>query len=262
MKILVTGSNGQLAHSLKKISENSEDTWRFVSREEMDIANEEQIAQIFSAFRPNVCINTAAYTNVEGAEDDAEGAFRINAEGPALLAKACKDHNALLMHISTDYVFDGSAQHPYRPSDPTCPINVYGTSKLQGEERIAEALSEYYIVRTSWLYNPSFGKNFYRTILDKAKQGVPLKVTDAQTGCPTNTDHLAQYLMDFLRERPPYGVYHFSDDEVMTWYDFARRILEENGLSNATTLERTGAFPTKAARPSYSVMETTRFTNL
>lgn len=175
INILVTGANGQLAHSIKDLADKfTAYQFVFVSKQELDITELSKVKKLFKNYNFNYCINCAAYTNVEQAEQTPEPAFLINAEAVKNLAQVCKEYNATLLHISTDYVFDGEKGEPYVATDIPNPINQYGKSKLKGEQHIQEILEQYYIVRTSWLYNKNYGKNFYRTILEKTKKEKPL----------------------------------------------------------------------------------------
>src|SRR5690606_34717465 len=166
-------------------------------------------------------------------EDEPEKAFLINAEAVLDLANVCKVHQTILVHISTDYVFDGQKTTPYTVNDTPNPINVYGESKLKGELNIKDTLDRYFIIRTSWLYSKNYGKNVYRNIVALAKDKKELAITDTQTGCPTDAKHLAQYILGLITNQDDnYGVHHYSDKEVMSWYDFAKLILKENNIQN------------------------------
>lgn len=257
LKVLVTGANGQLGQTIKELfAVNSMDIeFSFATKTELDITDKRKVAIFFKKQGFDYCINCAAYTNVEQAEKTPKIAFKINAEGVKNLALACKENHVILVHISTDYVFDGEKTTPYTVYDATNPINEYGKSKLLGEQYIQEILSEYFIVRTSWLYSKKYGKNFYRTILALAEEKKELSITTEQIGCPTNTENLSRYLLKLITSRNiDWGIKHFSDDEEMTWYDFASRILSENNLINKVNLVKTGNYVTFAQRPKYSVL--------
>ncbi|WP_417444246.1 dTDP-4-dehydrorhamnose reductase [Joostella sp.] len=257
IKVLVTGANGQLGRTIQKYKENYKGVeFIFCDSKELDITNKDSIASVFNKYKFDCCINCAAYTNVEQAEAKPEKAFLVNAEGVKNLAQVCKLHKVTLVHISTDYVFDGNKLTPYRIDDLPNPINEYGKSKLKGEQFIQEQLEEYFIIRTSWLYSREFGKNFYRTILEKAKKEKELFITDAQTGCPTDTQNLTEYiLMLILREyrEKYYGIHHFCDKEILTWYSFAKKIIEENHLKDLK-ITKDNSYKTLAIRPKYSVL--------
>ncbi|WP_339710941.1 dTDP-4-dehydrorhamnose reductase [uncultured Kriegella sp.] len=256
MRILVTGSGGQLAKCIKKIAPNYKSlSFVFKDSKELDITDKGEVDSTFGTGGFDFCINCAAYTNVDDAERFPELAFAVNAEGVKNLAEACSSNEVKLIHISTDYVFDGTKQGPYLPEDAPNPINVYGKSKLKGEQYIQELLKQHYIVRTSWLYS-EYGSNFYKTILKKAKTEKKLSITTDQIGCPTNANNLALFLMGFVKAAvKPYGIYHFTDGEAMTWYEFAARILRENRMDDVVRLEKVKNYRTFAIRPKNSVLK-------
>lgn len=256
-KVLVTGANGQLGKTIFKLHSNyPELKFIFTSSAELDITDPQNIESVFKVYKPDYCINCAAYTNVEQSEKEPEKAFSINADGVKNIALACKSHDTTLIHISTDYVFDGEKGEPYTVNDIPNPINEYGKSKLAGEKYIQEILEKYFIVRTSWLYSKEFGKNFYRTILENAKTESEIYVTDQQTGCPTNTESLAVYLLELINiNNKQYRIYHFCDEIVMTWYDFALNIIKENNLTNSVKVVKAENYRTFARRPNYSVLK-------
>lgn len=256
-KVLVTGGHGQLGRTIRELQDEcSGYEFAFFSSEELDITDENKVLEAFTREQPYICINTAAYTDVENSEREPEKAYAVNVKGVENVVKACKNTGASLIHISTDYVFDGQKSTPYLPSDATNPINVYGKSKLEGEKIIQSMIDQFFIVRTSWLYSKKYGKNFYRTILNKARTGSELIITDEQTGSPTNTESLCRYIFKLIQSGGSYGVCHFADAEVMTWFDFAFSILKEHQLENKITL-RKGSFRTLAKRPEYSVLKAT-----
>jgi len=254
-RILVTGSEGQLGKSLQKIAGNYNSLdFKFLDSIGLDITKAKSVNSVFESGNYDYCINCAAYTNVEQAEKTPERAFAVNADGVNIIASACKNNNVVLIHISTDYVFDGKKTEGYLTTDLPNPINQYGMSKLAGENYVQEGLEKYFIIRTSWLYS-EFGKNFYKTILLKAKAGDDLKITDDQTGCPTDANNLAVYILDLIKnDRTSYGVHHFTDGEAMTWYGFAQRILKENNLEGKVKLDKDRNYRTFAKRPKNSVL--------
>jgi dTDP-4-dehydrorhamnose reductase len=259
-KILVTGANGQLAKCMKDVANNySELELHFVTRSQLDISNHEAVAAWLQNKSFDYCINTAAYTNVEKAESEKDAVFATNAEGAKYLSDACEKHDVTLIHISTDYVFDGTKRNPYSEEDRTNPINIYGASKLQGEEYIVASGCRYLIFRTSWLYS-QYGHNFFNTVLRYASEGKPLTVTTEQTGVPTNANDLANAILKIISSNADiYGIYHFSNSGSATWYDFAEAILEYTGQLGSAKLAKTNHYRTFAKRPEYSILNTTRF---
>ncbi|MDT0555572.1 dTDP-4-dehydrorhamnose reductase [Patiriisocius hiemis] len=258
-KILVTGANGQLGKCLKDASEvYPQFQFTFASREQLDISDKNAVSSLFASENISHCINAAAYTNVDKAESEKEQAFAINAEAVKQLAQVCSENNTILYHISTDYVFDGTNNTPYIEEDEVNPINVYGASKLEGELNIQDALSNYFIIRTSWLYS-QYGHNFMNSMIRFAREGRPLTITTEQTGVPTNANDLAKAILKLIaNDVTDYGVYHFSNKGEATWYDFAKAILENTGLENATTLAKTDYYATFAKRPVYSILDTNK----
>ncbi|WP_313112375.1 dTDP-4-dehydrorhamnose reductase [Aequorivita sediminis] len=262
-KILVTGANGQLGKCIQDAAaEFSDFEFVFVSKQELDIENPELLKKYFSENNFTHCINTAAYTNVEKAESEAEKAFAVNAEAVKNLASICTNHNLILLHISTDYVFDGKKNKAYSENDVTNPINVYGASKLKGERYIQEICSTFFILRTSWLYS-QYGHNFLKTILKYAEAGTPLTITTEQTGTPTNANNLAEALLQIIvQDSTEYGVYHYSNGGETTWYGFAEAILLQTKKLEETNLAKTNHYSTFAARPAYSVLDNTKAKNV
>ena len=256
IRVLVTGANGQLGKTIRSIAKDySRLNFVFKTSSVLDITNITDLKRVFGTTRFDFCINCAAYTNVEQAEKTPEKAFAVNADGAKNVALVCREHDVILIHISTDYVFDGEKETPYAIDDKPNPINEYGKSKLLGETAIQETLKKYHIVRTSWLYS-EFGKNFYKTILNKAKTEKTLYITDEQMGCPTNARNLAVFIIDelILRNRA-FGMHHYTDGEAMSWYTFAKKILRENKMIEGIRLERAKDFSTFAKRPVYSVLK-------
>lgn len=253
MKILITGAGGQLGRSFKKAAQKFTDLdITFTTSEDFDLS---QFAVVQAFMRQNkfdYCINCAAYTNVEQAEKEQEMAYLVNAESVKNLAEACEDSDCILIHISTDYVFDGRSTSPYTEADSTAPLNVYGASKLLGEQYIQEETEKFLIFRTSWLYS-EFGKNFFNTIKTKAEAGETLKITTSQTGTPTNAHDLAEFILKIISSKTKaYGVYHYSNLGEATWYDFAQEILKL--MDSKTSLIENNDYQTLADRPEYSVL--------
>ena len=253
--VLVTGAGGQLGMAIQRLEGHYPDlSFSFKDRAALNITRKEQVVAVFAEGRFDYCINCAAYTNVEQAEQDPEPAFEINAHGAGIIAGACAEYGVVLIHISTDYVFDGEKTKPYTTKDTPNPINVYGKSKLQGEELIMGQLEKFYIIRTSWLYS-DFGENFYTKILQKAKEQDVLHITREQTGCPTHADNLARYILKIVSgENEYYGIHHFTDGVAMTWYDFAREIVSQNSLQDRVRVVEAENYRTFARRPKNSVL--------
>jgi dTDP-4-dehydrorhamnose reductase len=259
MKVLVTGANGQLGRALC-ISAPNDAELVAVTRNELDLANAAAIADCVSRVRPDVVLNAGAYTAVDLAESEKELAYKVNGAAPGALAHACREIGARLIHVSTDYVFDGRASRPYRPDDATNPQNVYGASKLEGEQRIAQCSGlDWVVVRTAWVYAAQ-GKNFVRTMLRLFGERERIGVVADQIGTPTSAASLARCLWAVAAKREVRGVLHYTDAGVASWFDFAVAIYEEAkalGLTNKkpeiapiTTHE----YPTPAARPLYTLM--------
>lgn len=263
-KVLVTGANGQLGLTIKELfSVNDKGIdFIFTTKSKLDITQKDDLKNYFQENQFDYCINCAAYTNVEQAEKTPEIAYKINAEGVKNLAEVCKKHDVVLIHISTDYVFDGEKGKPYTVFDKPNPINEYGKSKLQGEQYIQKYASKYYIVRTSWLYSKKYGHNFYKSILAKAKKEEDLYVTDKQKGCPTNAVNLAEYIIQLIKTKNQnFRISHFTDNECVTWFDFAKTILRENRLIDNVNLAKAKNYCTFAKRPKYSVLGNTKSTD-
>ena len=247
-KILIIGGNGQLGNCLNKLS--SEYTldyeFHFTDYDTLDITNQKQINEYFSEYEPHYCINVSAYTAVDLAEQEKEKAFAINAEGVKYLAEACAEKGIDLIHISTDYVFDGNINIPYSEDDFTNPLSVYGASKLEGENLALENNPKTIIIRTSWLYS-EFGKNFVKTMLNLFGSKDELNVVADQFGQPTNANDLAEVIMKIIStEEKEYGVFHFSNYPETTWFDFAKKIAELSKSKIKINPISTEQYPTPA----------------
>lgn len=253
--VLVTGANGQLAQTIKELHQENDYRvkYTFVSKKELDITDFDAVSSFFSKNSFNYCINCAAYTNVEQAEESIDLAFQINAEAVKNIATVCKEYNITLIHISTDYVFDGEKTTPYIETDETNPINQYGKSKLKGELYIKDILNEYYIIRTSWLYS-AYGKNFVKTIFNKIKENADLKITTEETGTPTSCADLSEIIYKLIIKKVTYGTYHFSNQGEATWYEFAKEIAAQFLAYDENKVSSVPSFKTKAKRPKYSVL--------
>lgn len=260
MTILVTGGNGQLGCSLRLAAAESTHRFVFTDVEDLDITSAEAVEAIFEQEKPEVVVNCAAYTAVDRAEEDEAQADLINHKAVALLARACKRHNATLIHISTDYVFSGEGDRPYTEADATAPINAYGRTKLEGERAVAESGCRSIIIRTAWLYS-EYGKNFVKTMLSLMASRSEVRVVADQFGTPTYAGDLAKAITYIINsgQLSEYGIYHYSNEGVCSWCDFACEIarLSESGctVSPCTTEE----YPTKAQRPRYSVLNKSKF---
>ena len=262
MKVLIIGGKGQLGTTLTKTTPEGIEC-RSLDLPEFDITDPDAVNAIVQAEKPDVIINASAYTAVDRAEQEADLAFRVNATGPQNLAMAVKKTGSRLVHISTDYVFDGTACTPYPPEAPCTPLGVYGQTKRQGEINISELADDPAIIRTSWLYS-QYGNNFVLTMLRLMKERDELKVVADQIGAPTWASTLASFIWAVAGEQQLKGIYHWSDAGVASWYDFAVAVQEEAfclGILNRQipihpiTSDR---FPTPAKRPSYSVLDCTR----
>ena len=255
-KILIIGGNGQLGNCLNKLS--SEYTldyeFHFTDYDTLDITNQKQINEYFSEYEPHYCINVSAYTAVDFAEQEKGKAFAINAEGVRHLTEACAEKGIDLIHISTDYVFDGDTNIPYSEDDFTNPLSVYGASKLGGENLALENNPKTIIIRTSWLYS-EFGKNFVKTMLNLFGSKDELNVVADQFGQPTNANDLAEVIMKIIStEEKEYGVFHFSNYPETTWFDFAKKIAELSKSKIKINPISTEQYPTPAKRPMRSTM--------
>jgi len=251
--IVVTGANGQVGQSIKLLSDLYPDVkFSFLTRDDLSISDREALNSFFQNQKPTVLINCAAYTAVDKAETEQELALSVNATAVETLAGICKEFNTKFVHISTDYVFDGNASIPYKESDSTNPVNYYGFTKLQGENLAIAANPETIIVRTSWVYAPH-GKNFVKTMLKLMQDRTELNVVGDQFGSPTYAPDLAEALLKIaLSDHIIPGVYHFSNDGIISWFDFATAIAEISHSSCKVNAITTAQYPTPAKRPSYS----------
>jgi len=282
MVVLVTGANGQLGQAIQSISgKYPEIDFVFCSSSELNITNLENCQAVFSNYQPQFCINAAAYTAVDKAESEPAKAFDINANGAENLAITCKKFNTILIHISTDFVFDayfsdGIAYYdrelrlPLKSNlglietDVPFPSGVYGLTKLQGEQAIQANWEKHFIIRTSWVYS-QFGNNFMKTMLRLASERDTLSVVSDQIGTPTNAVDLAEVLIKIIESchaelvsASNYGIYNFSNEGQCSWYDFAKEIFHQKGVSIDLKPILTSAYPTPAKRPAYSVLDKTK----
>ena len=255
-KILVTGAKGQLARTIKDLYSNNTYNLEFVfaSKTDLDITNRDQVSTFFTKQQFDYCINCAAYTNVEQSEVQPHLAYKVNTKAVKILAEECKNYSVILIHISTDYVFDGKANQPYKEEDQTNPINEYGKSKLAGELEVKTVLDDFFIIRTSWLYS-RYGHNFVKTIIKKIQENGELKIITSQVGTPTSCDELSQFIIFLIRtSSKSYGIYHFSSHGQTTWYDFALEIAKQFESYDTDKISPIETFETKAERPNYSVL--------
>jgi dTDP-4-dehydrorhamnose reductase len=252
IKVLVTGAGGQLGRELTGWTDPQFEIHGF-GRESLDVTDLQQCRDVMSSMKPDAIIHCAAYTAVDKAESEPEEAFRINETGTRNLAIAAHENRSKLCYISTDYVFDGTSLTPYRESDQTNPLTMYGKSKLAGEQVVQLLLERYFIVRTSWVYG-KYGSNFVKTMLKLSEERDEVKVVHDQIGSPTYAQDLARFLLELI-QTDRYGIYHASNTGACSWYDFAKAIFEENGKKIQVVACTTAEFPRPASRPAYSVME-------
>jgi dTDP-4-dehydrorhamnose reductase len=257
MKFLITGAGGQLGQSLQARLKMSEVQVIALERNQLDITDVSKVKDCIEFHKPDVVINTSAYTNVEQAEKHPELVFLVNKQGPTNLAQACQKINSRFVHFSSDYVFSGISKEAWKVNSETVPLSVYGKSKLAGEEGVMHCYPEKSIViRTAWLYSP-FGKNFYKTILNLAlNDDRQVTVVDDQIGQPTNSLDLTDLTLDAIFKKVPSGIYHGTNSGAASWYDFAIQIFQ---LANADTSRvvpiRTHDFGSQVPRPIYSVLD-------
>lgn len=262
MVILVTGASGQLGQSIQFIASNYSDCqFIFASSTDLDITNQERVNHFFDTNTIDFCINTAAYTAVDKAESEIEKAEAINVVGPRNLAIACQKNQVKLLHISTDFVFDGASSKPYLETDATNPLGIYGKTKLEGEQAVENAMNDYFIIRTSWVYS-QFGNNFMKTMLRLASERDTLSIVSDQIGSPTNAVDLAKALLSIIQSNSSkYGIYNFSNEGIASWYDFATEIFRINKVVINVNPIPTEAFPTPAKRPKYSLLDKSKIKN-
>lgn len=253
MKVLVTGAKGQLGQDLVSLlSLENYEVYGF-GREQLDITSIENVMQKFEEIKPNIVIHSAAYTNVDLAETEKDQAFLVNAFGTRNIALCAEKVNAKLLYVSTDYVFDGQAKEAINEFTPTNPINIYGQSKLAGEQFVRDFHSKFFIVRTSWVYG-QHGNNFVKTMLKLAKSKNKINVVHDQIGCPTYTVDLARTIIELIKTEK-YGTYHISNSGQCSWYEFAKAIFEETDININIMPCTTDEFPRPAKRPAFSVFD-------
>lgn len=259
-KILVTGANGQLGNEMRALAcEHTAFEYYFTDVAELDICDEQAVKRFVDERQIDVIVNCAAYTAVDKAEDNVELCDRLNRLAPGYLAKAVAARGGELVQISTDYVFDGTAYLPYREDQPTCPNSVYGRTKLAGEEEARRHCPRTLVLRTAWLYSP-YGNNYVKTMLRLGREKETLGVIFDQTGTPTYARDLAAAIFTALEKGIVPGVYHFSNEGVCSWYDFTKAIHRMAGITTCRVRPlHTEEYPTRAARPHYSVLDKSLF---
>jgi len=264
--ILVTGANGQLANELKILSSGfPQYQFLFTAKEELPIENTDALTSFFQRNKMDYCINCAAYTAVDKAESEKEKAFLINAQAVGELAKICYNHQTKLIHISTDYVYDGTVHNPLKENNPVGPINIYGESKLKGEELALEKNPSAIVIRTSWVYS-AFGNNFVKTMMRLFKEKSEINVINDQFGSPTYAADLAAVILNFIEQTEQgkdfSGIVNYSNSGVTTWYEFAEEIKSLVNSNCKINPIPTSSYPTPAKRPLYSVLDTSKIKEL
>lgn len=261
-KILIIGSRGMLGSDLVKIF-NSDNNYNITEADmnNLDITNKDQVAEFIANEKPDFVINAAAYTDVDKCEEEVDICNQVNGYALEYLAKACRDNDAKLVHISTDYVFNGNKKEGYKEEDTIDPVNQYGKSKAIGEDMVTNNMEEYYIIRISWLFGKS-GKNFVETMLALGQDHDELKVVNDQHGKPTYTVDLAKAIKNLIEENQEYGVYHLPNEEETTWYEFAKEIFELSDMKVKVIPCTSDEFPRPATRPMYSSLLNTKFKKL
>ncbi|MDT0620935.1 dTDP-4-dehydrorhamnose reductase [Croceitalea vernalis] len=257
MNILVTGASGQLGNTIKALSETTHEELNFVfkSSKELDITDLVSVQQELTTNNYAYCINCAAFTNVDKAESDTDLARKVNISGARNLAISCNESTTVLIHISTDFVFDGYLNEPYNEEAIARPIGFYGDTKYKGERAIINNLNEHFIIRTSWLYS-EFGNNFMKTMIRLGNERDELSVVYDQVGTPTYAKDLAQVILYIIKAHSiDYGVYNYSNEGVASWYDFAKAIFDGQNIQIELKPIRSESYPTPAERPKFSVLD-------
>ncbi|WP_298505540.1 dTDP-4-dehydrorhamnose reductase [uncultured Maribacter sp.] len=261
-KILVTGSNGQLGKCIRDLVESYPNyNFHFRNSKELNVTKKDQIESLFLKEDYDYCINCAAYTAVDKAELEEDKAYLVNAEAVKYLAETCKENSCVLIHISTDFVFDGTKSIPYTENDTSNPVNIYGASKLKGEKYIRAILSNYFIIRTSWVYS-KYGNNFVKTMLQLGRERDEISVVNDQVGTPTYAGDLGKVILSIIKkESCAFGVYHYSNEGVASWFDLAKEIFESRKANVKVNSIPTSEYPTAAKRPTYSVLDKSKIKN-
>ena len=256
---IVFGASGQLGQCLQLVArQKAMNDIIFLPEENANILDTPSLNFLFKKYKPTYCINCAAYTAVDKAEDEQELADKINRIGVANLSELCSEFETILIHVSTDFVFSGRHYFPLTENESTEPVSVYGTTKLEGEKAIGNYTNHYFILRTSWLYS-EFGNNFVKTMIRLAKEKDELKIIWDQIGTPTYAIDLAEFILKIVGSSDKqFGIYHYSNEGVTSWYDFARAIFEISKIPVKVIPVRTSEYITKAVRPAYTVMDKTK----
>ena len=252
MKVLVTGAKGQLGYDVVNELKKRNHEAIGVGSDKMDITDRDSVEKIFEETKVDAVVHCAAYTSVDAAEDNKGLCMKVNVEGTKNIAKACKKIDAKMIYISTDYVFNGEGEKPWKPEDECAPLNVYGRSKYEGELAVEKYLDKYFIVRIAWVFGIN-GKNFVKTMLNLGETKDEINVVNDQFGSPTYTYDLSRLLVDML-ETEKYGKYHATNEGVCTWYEFAKEIFRQAGLDMKINPVSSNEFPSKAKRPYNSRM--------
>lgn len=250
MKVLVTGANGQLGYDVIKQLNSVGIDYLGTDRESLDITNKEQVTRVISDYNPDAIIHCAAFTAVDKAEDEKDLCYSINVLGTKYVAEACKEIDAKMVYISTDYVFDGEGDKPFEVTDKPNPINYYGQTKYEGELEVQKLIDKYFIVRISWVFG-SNGNNFVKTMLRLGKERDEISVVADQVGSPTYTYDLADFLLEMI-ETDKYGIYHATNEGYCSWYEFACEIFKQAGMGVKVNPIKTVDYPTRAKRPKNS----------
>lgn len=260
--VIVFGASGQLGQCLKLVSQQKNfDAIHFLPEAAADILNQQMLQALFEEYKPSHCINCAAYTAVDKAEDETELARKINRDGAENLARLCGEYQTTLIHISTDFVFAGTGNQPLVESAETKPISVYGQTKLEGEQAIQRLTNRHFILRTSWLYS-EYGNNFVKTMLRLGKEKDELRIIWDQIGTPTYAIDLAHCILEIIMTNSEdFGLYHYSNEGATSWYDFAQAIFDLSASPVKVIPIRSAEYATKASRPFFSVMDKTKIKN-
>jgi len=266
MKILVTGANGQLGRCLSDLSNKTGWEWIFTTRQQFDLTNYSEVSSFIKATKPDIIVNTAAYTQVDLAEKESDKAFDVNRDGIVNLVSAIENSPTKIIHISTDYVFEGIGEVPYKENEPVFPQSVYGFTKAAGEKYLIEKLNDRsYIVRTAWLYS-EYGHNFLKTMLRLGADRPEINVVDDQAGTPTYARDLARGLIRMIEkingDEVPAGIYHFTNKNTTTWFKFASKIMDIAGINCLVHPIPTSQFPTPAKRPAFSALNSDKFESI